>query len=77
MPKCPVCLADETRHESVDEIFNINGRYVLVRDAPATVCVQCGERSFSRESVERMRAMIHGDSESSESVSIDVFRYAS
>ena len=30
MPACPVCNAEESREELVDEVFQIDGRYVLV-----------------------------------------------
>ena len=29
MTKCPVCLAEESYEELVDEVFQIDGRYVL------------------------------------------------
>ena len=77
MPACPVCLADESREELVDEVFQIDGRYVLVSGAPAAVCVRCGEHAFSRETVERVRRMIHGEAESGEVVAMQVFRFAS
>ena len=77
MPVCPVCLADESREELVDEVFQIDGRYVLVSGAPAAVCVRCGEQAFSRETVERVRRMIHGEAESDEVVAMQVFRFAS
>ena len=77
MAKCPVCLAEESHEELVDEVFRIDGRYVLVSGAPATVCVRCGEHAFSRETVERVRRMIHGEAESCEVVAMQVFRFAS
>ena len=77
MAKCPVCHAEESREELVDEVFQIEGRFVLVSGAPATVCRRCGEQAFSRVTVERVRSMIHGEAESVEVVAMQVFRYAS
>ena len=77
MAKCPVCLAKESHEELVDEVFQIDGRYVLVSGAPATVCSRCGEQAFSRETVESVRSMIHGEAESDEVVAMQVFRFAS
>ena len=77
MTKCPVCLAEESYEELVDEVFQIDGRYVLVSGAPATVCSLCGEQAFSRETVEKVRSMIHGEAESDEVVAMQVFRFAS
>ena len=77
MPACPVCLAEDSWEELVDEVFHVDDRYVLVSGAPATVCSRCGEQAFSRETVERVRSMIHGEAESDEVVAMQVFRFAS
>ena len=39
----------------------IDGQYVLVGGIPAAVCVRCGEQAFSRETIEKVRTMIHGE----------------
>ena len=61
----------------MDEVFHIDGQYVLVSGAPAVVCTRCGEKAFSRETVEKVRLMIHGGAESDASVPMQVFRFAS
>ena len=77
MAKCPVCHYDKSRKELVDEVFNIDGRYVLVTNAPATVCARCGERSFSSESAEQTRRMIHEGAKPDGTVPLEVFDFAS
>ena len=77
MAECPVCHYDRSRKELVDEVFNIDGRYVLVTGAPAMVCARCGERSFSSESVEQTRRMIQGGAEPDGTVEMEVFNFAS
>ena len=62
MSVCPVCHADESREERVDEVFRIDGQCVLVGDIPAEVCVRCGEQAFSRKTVEKVRTMVRGES---------------
>ena len=62
MSVCPVCHADESREERVDEVFQIDGQYVLVGGIPAVVCVRCGEQAFSRKAVEKVRTMVRGAS---------------
>ena len=52
---CNVCNAEESHIEFVEEVFKVDGRYVLVGRVPSTVCQRCGERSFSRETTERVR----------------------
>lgn len=47
--------------EQVDEGFDIDGRRVLVEDIPAQVCTRCGEATFSRETTERIRRIVHGE----------------
>ena len=57
---CIVCNAGESLNESVEEVFKVDGRYVLVDGVPSTVCRRCGERSFSRETTEKVRQLVHG-----------------
>ena len=77
MPVCPVCHAEGDRQERVDEVFRIERRYVLVGGIPATVCVRCGEHSFTREAVEKVRTMVNGEDEATGSVSMQVFDFVS
>jgi len=60
----------------MNEVFHIEGKPVLVEDIPASVCRRCGEATFSRETTERIRAMVHGDAQPLRSVAMDVFEYA-
>jgi YgiT-type zinc finger domain-containing protein len=48
MFRCHVCGATEAKAETIDEVFQIDDRPVLVQNIPATVCARCGEESFSR-----------------------------
>ena len=73
---CSVCGAVDGREELVEEIFRIDGKYVLVDRIPATVCARCGEESFSRETTERIRLMVHGRTEPAKSIALKVFEFA-
>ncbi len=75
MPGCPVCGAERSREELAEEVFHVDGRYVLVGRVPARVCVRCGERSFSRETAERVRGMAHGDAKPIRAVPLAVFEF--
>lgn len=77
MFKCHVCSSGESHTELVSEIFQINGNFYLVEQIPAIVCSRCGEETFSRETTERIRAMLHGEAEPIKSISVDVFSYPS
>ncbi len=74
---CVVCSAKESREELVDEVFHVDGQYVLVSGVPAEVCARCGEQAFSRETTERVRLMVHGEAKAKESVPMQVFDFAS
>lgn len=73
---CVVCGAEDCRTEFVEEVFKVDGRYVLVGGVPSTVCSRCGESSFSREAVERVRLLVHGQSPAVKSVTMQVYEYA-
>lgn len=73
---CNVCGSDESRTETVSEVFEVAGRRVLVENIPVQVCVQCGEMSFHRETAEKVRRMIHGESEAVGVVELELYEYA-
>ena len=64
MVRCQVYGTTEAHQALVDEIFVINGKYVLVEGIPASICTRCGEATFSRETTERIRRMVHGEAQS-------------
>ena len=73
---CAVCHADESREELVEEVFRIEGEYVLVSGIPARVCVHCQEQTFSRETTEKIRRMLHGQASPARSIAMPVFEFA-
>lgn len=72
---CPACHAHESREELTEEIFQIDGKYVLVDRIPATVCARCGEETFSREATEKVRLLVHGKAKPTKSIALDVFEF--
>jgi len=58
MVRCQVYGTTEAHQALVDEIFVINGKYVLVEGIPASICTWCGEATFSRETTGRIRRMV-------------------
>jgi len=73
---CHVCGSNEARQEVVSEIFEIEGKPVLVENIPAEVCIRCGEAVFSRETTERVRRMVHGEAKPVKSLQMDVFAFS-
>ncbi|NIM14339.1 MAG: YgiT-type zinc finger protein [Candidatus Aminicenantes bacterium] len=76
MFRCNVCGSTKKKEDFVTEIFNIDGKPVMVENIPATICDRCGEETFSRETTERIRRMVHGEAKPKRSVSMDIFAYA-
>ncbi len=75
MFKCHVCGHTAAKSEFVSEIFNVDGRRVLVEQIPAQVCEHCGEPVFSRETTERVRRLVH-NSRPAKTVPLEVFALA-
>ena len=73
---CQVCGYNAAKSEIVSEVFNLEGRRVLVENIPALVCGHCGEATFSRETTERIRQMVHGAGRPIKTVPLDVFARA-
>jgi HTH-type transcriptional regulator / antitoxin MqsA len=76
MFRCHVCGETESHQALVNEVFLIDGKYVLVEGIPASICARCGEVTFSRETTERIRRMVHGEAQPVRAVAMDVFAYA-
>ena len=76
MFNCQVCGGTAARNESVSEVFTIDGRRVLVEQIPGQVCERCGEATFSRETTERVRRLVHGTDMPIRTVPLDVFALA-
>ncbi|BAZ17124.1 hypothetical protein NIES4071_90020 [Calothrix sp. NIES-4071] len=73
MFECQMCKINEASEELVNEVFQINGKTVLVENIPAKVCSRCGEAVFSLETTEKIRQMLHGAAKPVKSISVDVF----
>ncbi len=76
MFKCHICGSTEAREEFVSEVFQIDGKPVLVENIPVQVCAHCGEEIFNRETVEKVRLIVHEQKKPIKSVQMDVFAFA-
>jgi HTH-type transcriptional regulator / antitoxin MqsA len=77
MFKCHVCSSEESHIEYVSEIFQIAGKFYLVENIPATTCSRCGEEVFGRDTTEKIRVMLHGETKPIKSIPMGVFSYQS
>ena len=73
MFRCHVCGNTTAKSDFVSEVFVIDGRRVLVEHIPAQICERCGEATFSRETTERVRRLVHGEGQPAKTVPLDVF----
>ena len=76
MFSCAVCGCKQSRMDSVDEVFRVDGEYVLVEQIPAEVCSRCGEKSFSLQTVEAMRQAVNGGAVPARLMELRVFQFA-
>jgi len=75
MFRCHVCGSDEYHEELVSEVFQIEGKPVLVENIPARVCNRCGEPVYSRETAEKIRQMLRSQAKPIRTVRMPVFAY--
>jgi HTH-type transcriptional regulator / antitoxin MqsA len=73
MFKCHVCGSEESYSGFISEVFNIQGKFYLVENIPATVCSRRGEGLLSRETTERVRGMLHQPQQPIRSIPLEVF----
>ena len=73
MFQCHVCGNATAKSEFVSEVFLVGDRRVLVEHIPAQVCARCGEATFSRETTEKIRQLVHGAAGPAKTVPLDVF----
>ena len=76
MFRCHVCGNTSAKSDFVNEIFTVEGRRMLVEQTPAQVCDRCGEATFSRETTEKIRRLVHGAGQPVRTVPLEVFAFA-
>ena len=76
MLTCAVCGAAESREELVNEVFQVDEKYVQIDHIPACVCTRCGDETFSRETTEEVRLLVHGQAKPTKSVALEIFEFA-
>ena len=75
MSECAVCGCKQSRAELIDEVFHVDGGYVLVEHVPAKICTRCGEESISLETAEAVRLVVQGGAVPYRSVQMPVFDF--
>ena len=75
MSECAVCGCKRSRTDLVDEVFHVDGAYVLVEHIPARICTRCGEEYISLETVEAVRLAVQGGATPYRSIQMRVFEF--
>ena len=76
MKKCEVCGNVVFHQETVNEFFRVDGDTMLVEHVPAQVCDRCGEATFDRDTVEKVRRMVQEHSQPTRRVEVEAFAFA-
>jgi HTH-type transcriptional regulator/antitoxin MqsA len=75
MSQCHVCSGDRFHEEVTSEVFRIGDRLLLVENIPVMVCDRCGEEVFERDTMERVRILLHGDARPIRTVEVGIFSF--
>ncbi|MEG4492277.1 YgiT-type zinc finger protein [Microcoleus sp. D3_18_C4] len=62
--------------QKVNYTLEINGKFIIIENVPARVCLETGERFFSPETVEQLQKMIGEDRKPIRVVETPVFEFA-
>ena len=62
--------------QKVNYMLEMDGKFILIENVPARVCLETGERLFSPETVERLQQMVWKQKEPSRRIEVPVFEFA-
>ena len=62
--------------QKITYALEVEGRFVLVENVPARVCLETGERLFSPETVERLQQVVWEQREPARVIETPVFEFA-
>ena len=63
--------------QEVTYTLEINGKFFIIENVPARVCVETGERFFAPETVERLQEIIWESKRPKRVIETPVFNFAS
>ena len=73
-------VSDEWKETMVEQrvtyTLELEGKIVIVENAPARVCLETGERFFSPQTVEHMQRLVWEEQEPSRMIEVPVFEFA-
>jgi len=61
--------------QKVNYVLEMDGKFIIIENVPARVCLETGERLFSPETVERLQQMIWEQREPTRVIETPVFEF--
>jgi YgiT-type zinc finger domain-containing protein len=71
-----VSLPETIVETNVNYAMEINGKFVIIENVPARVCVETGKQLFSPDTVERLQEIIWTESQPSRTIETPVFEFS-
>jgi YgiT-type zinc finger domain-containing protein len=62
--------------QKVTYTLEVDGKFIIIENVPARVCLETGERLFSPETVERLQQMVWEERKPDRVIEIPVFEFA-
>ncbi|MEP6500127.1 YgiT-type zinc finger protein [Microcoleus vaginatus ZQ-A3] len=62
--------------QKVTYTLEVNGKFIIIENVPARVCLKTGERFFSHETGERLQKMIWEDRKPIRVIETPIFEFA-
>lgn len=69
-------LQETMVEQKVTYTLEIHGKFIIIENVPARVCLETGERFFSPETVERLQNIIWEDRKPTRVIETPVFEFA-
>jgi len=62
--------------QKVNYVLEMDGKFIIVQNVPARVCLETGERLFSPQTVERLQQLIWEQRKPARVIETPVFEFA-
>jgi len=69
-------LRETMVNQEVSYTLEVHGRFIIIQNVPARVCLETGDRFFSPETVEKLQRTIWGKREPRRLIQTPVFDFA-
>jgi YgiT-type zinc finger domain-containing protein len=78
--KCQFCGSEDFEQRRVEYVYRRKGKYLIVRNVPCEVCLNCGERYYSADALltleQRFKAIHEKHEQPKQTVQVPVEAFA-